>query len=202
VRQWFRLSRITPPADGNQYAGEVIGYGETGLDLAVVRIQGNDFPTVRIAEPGSVRPGQQVFAIGNPFGRFQGSITQGIVSRLDRDQGLIQTDASINPGNSGGPLLNRNGELIGVNTAIYAPRGSTGNIGIGFAIPVEQIQPFLAAVNQGAAPQTAQQQTPFVGERSVIAKLRTDWTTAVASFRLTIATSTPTRLTVKPGSRW
>jgi S1-C subfamily serine protease len=154
-------------ADGNQYAGEVIGYGETGLDLAVVRIQGNDFPTVRIAEPGSVRPGQQVFAIGNPFGRFQGSITQGIVSRLDRDQGLIQTDASINPGNSGGPLLNRNGELIGVNTAIYAPRGSTGNIGIGFAIPVEQIQPFLAAVNQGAAPQTAQQQTPFVGERSV-----------------------------------
>ncbi|WAL59090.1 trypsin-like peptidase domain-containing protein [Thermocoleostomius sinensis] len=155
-------------ADGTQYVGEVIGYGETGLDLAVVRLQGDDsFPTVRIAEPGSVRTGQQVFAIGNPFGRFQGSITQGIVSRIDREQGLIQTDASINPGNSGGPLLNNRGELIGVNTAIYAPRGSAGNIGIGFAIPIEQIQPFLAAVNQGAAPRTAQQQTPFVEERTV-----------------------------------
>jgi serine protease Do len=155
-------------ADSTRYPGEVIGYGETGLDLAVVRIQADDtFPTVRIAEAGSVRPGQQVFAIGNPFGRFQGSITQGIVSRIDRDQGLIQTDASINPGNSGGPLLNSRGELIGVNTAIFAPRGSAGNIGIGFAIPVEQIQPFLAAVNQGAAPRTAQQQTPLVEERTV-----------------------------------
>lgn len=155
-------------ADGTRYPGEVIGYGETGLDLAVVRLQGGDtFPTVRIAEPGSVRPGQQVFAIGNPFGRFQGSITQGIVSRIDSEQGLIQTDASINPGNSGGPLLNSRGELIGVNTAIYAPRGSAGNIGIGFAIPVEQISPFLAAVNQGAAPRTAQQQTPFVEEPTV-----------------------------------
>jgi S1-C subfamily serine protease len=156
--------------DGTQYTGDVIGYGQAGLDLAVVRIRGgsNNFPTVRFASEGSVRPGQQVFAIGNPFGRFQGSITQGIVSRIDREQGLIQTDASINPGNSGGPLLNRNGELIGVNTSIYAPRGTTGNIGIGFAIPVEQIQPFLTAVNQGSAPQTAQQESPLVaGSRGV-----------------------------------
>lgn len=152
-------------ADGTRYSGDVIGYGQSGLDLAVIQIAGgDDFPTVRIADADSVRPGQQVFAIGNPFGRFQGSITQGIVSRLDREQGLIQTDASINPGNSGGPLLNRQGELIGVNTAIFAPRGSEGNIGIGFAIPVEQISPFLAAVEQGSAPQTAQEQSPFAGE--------------------------------------
>jgi serine protease Do len=156
--------------DGTRYTGDVIGYGQSGLDLAVVHIRGErgNFPTIPFAEVGSVRPGQQVFAIGNPFGRFQGSITQGIVSRIDREQGLIQTDASINPGNSGGPLLNRNGELIGVNTSIYAPRGATGNIGIGFAIPVEQIQPFLASVNQGSAPQTAQQQSPLVaGNRSI-----------------------------------
>lgn len=152
-------------ADGTRYAGTVVGYGQPGLDLAVIQIEGgDDFPTVRIAEADSVRPGQQVFAIGNPFGRFQGSITQGIISRLDREQGLIQTDASINPGNSGGPLLNRQGELIGVNTAIYAPRGSEGNIGIGFAIPVEQISPFLVSVEQGSAPQTAQEQSPFAGE--------------------------------------
>jgi len=152
-------------ADGTQYSGEVIGYGQSGLDLAVIQIQGGeDFPAVRIASRNSVRPGQQVFAIGNPFGRFQGSITQGIVSRIDREQGLIQTDASINPGNSGGPLLNQEGELVGVNTAIYAPRGATGNIGIGFAIPVEQIEPFLAAVEQGSAPQTAQEQSPFATE--------------------------------------
>jgi serine protease Do len=151
-------------AEGSRYSGTVIGYGQSGLDLAAIRIEGNgNFPTVRMAEAGSVRPGQQVFAIGNPFGRFQGSITQGIVSRLDREQGLIQTDASINPGNSGGPLLNQKGELIGINTAIYAPRGAEGNIGIGFAIPVEQITPFLAAVNQGSAPQTAQIQSPFLG---------------------------------------
>jgi S1-C subfamily serine protease len=130
--------------DGTRYTGDVIGYGQSGLDLAVVHIRGErgNFPTIPFAEVGSVRPGQQVFAIGNPFGRFQGSITQGIVSRIDREQGLIQTDASINPGNSGGPLLNRNGELIGVNTSIYAPRGATGNIGIGLPFPLNKFSPF------------------------------------------------------------
>jgi serine protease Do len=158
-------------ADGTRRSGQVLGFGQSGLDLAVVQIQGGgDFPIVQMADPGSVRPGQQVFAIGNPFGRFQGSITQGIVSRLDREQGLIQTDASINPGNSGGPLLNRDGELVGVNTSIYAPRGATGNIGIGFAIPVEQIEPFLVAVNQGAAPTTSQE-SPLVANESTVQNL-------------------------------
>ncbi|MBD2459629.1 trypsin-like peptidase domain-containing protein [Oscillatoria sp. FACHB-1407] len=146
-------------ADGREFQGEVIAYGEPGLDLAAVRIRGqNNLPFVRLARSGSVQVGQRAFAIGNPFGQFQGTLTTGIVSRIDRDRGLVQTDAAINPGNSGGPLLNSQGELIGVNTAIFSPRGSSGNIGIGFAIGIERVQPFLTAVREGRAPRTAQQQ--------------------------------------------
>lgn len=145
-------------ADGREFQGTVIAYGEAGLDLAVVRISGqSNLPSVRVARPGSVQVGQRAFAIGNPFGQFQGTLTTGIVSRIDNNRGLIQTDAAINPGNSGGPLLNSQGELIGVNTAIFAPRGSAGNIGIGFAISMERVQPFLTAVREGRAPTTAQQ---------------------------------------------
>ncbi|NJO41471.1 MAG: trypsin-like serine protease [Cyanobacteria bacterium CRU_2_1] len=155
--------------DGTEYQGDVIGYGD-GIDLAAVQIRGGgNFPTIPLADPDSVRVGQPVFAIGNPFGRFQGTLTTGIVSRIDREQGLIQTDAAINPGNSGGPLLNDDGELIGVNTAIFSPRdpatGPAGNIGIGFAITVGQVEPFLVAVQDGQAPQVAQEQTsPLVAE--------------------------------------
>ena len=86
-------------ADGQQFQGDVVGYGERGLDLAAVRIRGGrgNFPTIRIAPPGSVRVGQRAFAIGNPFG-LQGTFTVGIVSRIDPERGLIQTDAAINPG--------------------------------------------------------------------------------------------------------
>lgn len=145
-------------ADGREFQGDVIAFGDPGLDLAAVRLRGqNNLPYLRIAAPNSVQVGQRAFAIGNPFGRFQGTLTIGIVSRVDRDRGLIQTDAAINPGNSGGPLLNSRGELIGVNTTIFVPSGSAGNIGIGFAIPVDRIQPFLTAVREGRAPRTAQQ---------------------------------------------
>ena len=92
--------------------------------------------------------GQRAFAIGSPFG-LQGTLTVGIVSRIDTERGLIQTDAAINPGNSGGPLLNSNGQLIGVNTSIFTTSRSGGNVGIGFAIPTEEVQPFLAAVRSG-----------------------------------------------------
>jgi serine protease Do len=143
-------------ADGREFTGDVIAYGDPGLDLAAVRIRGGgNFPTVAIAPPNSVQVGQRAFAIGNPFGQFQGTLTTGIVSRVDQERGLIQTDAAINPGNSGGPLLNSRAELIGVNTAIYTTGQTGGNIGIGFAIPVEQIQPFLTAVREGRAPSTA-----------------------------------------------
>lgn len=150
-------------ADGTEYQGDVVGFGDTGLDLAAVRLRGaQNLPTVQFASPGSVQVGQRAFAIGNPFGRFQGTLTTGIVSRVDRNQGLIQTDAAINPGNSGGPLINSQGQLIGVNTAIFTAGQSSGNIGIGFAIPVERIQPFLAAVREGRAHATAQPIVPGI----------------------------------------
>lgn len=157
-------------ADGRTFEGDVIAFGEAGQDLAAVRIrdgQGN-FPTVRVAAPGSVKVGQRTFAIGNPFGQFQGTFTTGIVSRIDPNRGLIQTDAAINPGNSGGPLLNSQGELIGVNTAIFAPRGASGNIGIGFAIAVDKVQPFLVAVREGRAPTTPPETPPLLGDKEPV----------------------------------
>lgn len=144
-------------ADGRRLPADVVAFGESGLDLAVLRIRGqNNLPTVPLARSGAVQVGQRAFAIGDPFGRFQGTFTVGIVSRIDRERGLIQTDAAINPGNSGGPLLNSQGELIGVNTAIFTNSRAGGNIGIGFAIAIDRVQPFLASVRQGTAPRVAQ----------------------------------------------
>jgi S1-C subfamily serine protease len=144
-------------ADGRRLDGEVIAFAEGGLDLAAVRVRAQNLPTIPLASAGSVQVGQRAFAIGNPFGQFQGTFTTGIVSRLDTNRGLIQTDAAINPGNSGGPLLNSQGQMIGVNSAIFSPRGAGGNTGIGFAISMDRVQPFLVAVREGRAPRTAQQ---------------------------------------------
>ncbi|HIK46533.1 MAG TPA: trypsin-like peptidase domain-containing protein [Leptolyngbyaceae cyanobacterium M65_K2018_010] len=143
-------------ADGRTFQGDVVGYADNRLDLAAVRLRGNptNLPTVTIAPPNSVRVGQSALAIGSPFG-LQGTLTVGIVSRIDTERNLIQTDAAINPGNSGGPLLNRDGQLIGVNTAIYTTGREGGNVGIGFAIPTDAVQTFLAAVRAGTASTTA-----------------------------------------------
>ncbi|HIK50124.1 MAG TPA: trypsin-like peptidase domain-containing protein [Oscillatoriales cyanobacterium M59_W2019_021] len=150
-------------ADGREVNGEVVAFDAGGLDLAAVQIRGEtDLPTIPIAAPNSVRVGQRAFAIGSPFG-FRNTFTTGIVSRIDDERGVIQTDAAINPGNSGGPLLNSQGELIGVNTAIFSPSANAGNIGIGFAIGVEEVEPFLAAVRDGTAPRTAQRQAGLGG---------------------------------------
>jgi len=150
-------------ADGRRVPGEVIAFGEGGLDLAAIRIQGEeDLPTIPLAPPNRVQVGQRAFAIGNPFGQFQNTLTIGIVSRIDPDRGLIQTDAAINPGNSGGPLLNSQGEMVGVNSAIFSPAGPGGNTGIGFAIAIDRVESFLTAVREGRAPRTAQQ-SPLLG---------------------------------------
>lgn len=134
-------------ADGREFTGKIVGVGNDNVDLALVQLQGvSKLPTVKLAK-SVVEVGQRAFAIGNPFGQFQGTFTTGIVSRVDEQQGLIQTDAAINPGNSGGPLLNSDGEQVGVNTAIYTR--SAGNIGIGFAISTKKIQSFLTAYRQG-----------------------------------------------------
>ncbi|WP_052050114.1 trypsin-like peptidase domain-containing protein [Leptolyngbya sp. KIOST-1] len=139
-------------SDGRSFEGDVVGYGQDRLDLAAVRLRGNPtgLPTVSIAPVNSVRVGQSAFAIGSPFG-LQGTLTVGIVSRIDRDRNVIQTDAAINPGNSGGPLLNSSGQLIGVNTSIFTTGNSGGNVGIGFAIPTDAVQTFLASVRSGTA---------------------------------------------------
>jgi S1-C subfamily serine protease len=133
-------------ADGRDYEAALVGVSPAH-DIAVLRI-GLDFeapPPVPLGSSGSLRVGQKVFAIGNPFG-LDWSLTTGIVSALDRslpsDSGvtiehLIQTDAAINPGNSGGPLLDSAGRLVGINTAIYSPSGASA--GIGFAVPVDTV---------------------------------------------------------------
>ena len=122
-----------------EYKAKVLGT-DPYMDLAVLQIESNEqFVPVSFGDSDKARVGDWVIAIGNPFG-FGGSVTSGIISSRNRDIGLtryddfIQTDASINLGNSGGPLFNLDGEVIGINTAIIAP-GSSGSIGIGFAIP-------------------------------------------------------------------
>jgi len=122
-----------------EYKAKVIGT-DPYMDLAVLQIQSDEkFIPVSFGDSDNARVGDWVIAIGNPFG-FGGTVTSGIISSRNRDIGLtryddfIQTDASINQGNSGGPLFNLDGKVVGINTAIIAP-GSSGSIGIGFAIP-------------------------------------------------------------------
>jgi serine protease Do len=125
-------------ADGSHAQGAITGRDER-TDLAVVRVNAYGLPSLKLADNDSVRVGQIVLAVGNPMG-FQRSVTLGVVSAIDRTlpgrqnlfEGLIQTDAAINPGNSGGPLVNADGHVIGINTAIvpYAQ-------GIGFAVPAQ-----------------------------------------------------------------
>ncbi|MER7332566.1 MULTISPECIES: trypsin-like peptidase domain-containing protein [unclassified Micromonospora] len=131
--------------DGRRFAAEVVGR-EPRSDLAVLRVPPSaGLAALPLAKPGATRVGEPVLAVGSPLG-LAGTVTAGIVSALDRQVRLgdnrhtaVQTDASINPGNSGGPLVNARGEVVGVNTAIATIDGN-GSIGIGFAIPIEQVQ--------------------------------------------------------------
>jgi len=125
--------------DGRNVSAELVGT-DPDTDVAVIRIKAPNLTALKLADSHKLRVGDFVVAIGNPFGLGQ-TVTSGIVSALARSglgitdyDDLIQTDASINPGNSGGALVNLRGELIGINTAIFSQSG--GNIGIGFAIPV------------------------------------------------------------------
>jgi serine protease Do len=113
----------------------------TRIDLALLKVDASKpLPAVTFGNSDLVRPGDAVLAIGNPLG-LGGTVTSGIVSALNRNisetpfDDFIQIDAAINHGNSGGPLFNAAGELIGVNTAFFSPNGSTGSVGLGFAIP-------------------------------------------------------------------
>ena len=132
--------------DGQVYQAEIVGVDPSN-DLAVIHIQADDLPQpVALGDSDSLRVGQFVVAIGNPFGQV-GSLTVGVVSALGRiiesPDGrfigeAIQTDAAINPGNSGGPLLDLRGRVIGVNSQIISP--SRASAGIGFAVPADTVQ--------------------------------------------------------------
>ncbi|TQV72434.1 DegQ family serine endoprotease [Aliikangiella marina] len=129
--------------DGRHYVAKLLG-SDPELDVAVLQIKNENLSEVPLGDSEALEVGDFVVAIGNPFGIGQ-TVTTGIVSALGRTglgiegyENFIQTDASINPGNSGGALVNLNGQLIGINTAIIAPAG--GNVGIGFAIPMDMVK--------------------------------------------------------------
>ncbi len=136
-------------SDGRELTGRVLGR-DPKTDLAVVRIEGGGrFTSIPWGDSDVIRVGDGVFAVGSPFG-LGNTVTSGIVSARGREIGagpyddFLQVDAAINSGNSGGPLFNANGQVIGVNTAIFSPSG--GNVGIGFAIPSRMAQSIVRQI--------------------------------------------------------
>ncbi|HEX5764734.1 MAG TPA: DegQ family serine endoprotease [Woeseiaceae bacterium] len=125
--------------DRREFQAQVIGV-DPRTDVAVIKIDATDLPTVRIGDPEAVEPGQWVLAIGSPFG-LENSVTAGIISATSRAVGpgsnvpFIQTDVAVNPGNSGGPLFNLQGEVVGINSMIFSQTG--GYMGLSFAIPID-----------------------------------------------------------------
>lgn len=145
---------VTMP-DGTEYPAKLVGK-DAASDLAVLKINADKaMPFVKFGDSSSSRVGDWVLAIGNPFG-LGGTVTSGIISAVYRNTGsgtaydrYIQTDASINQGNSGGPMFDMNGQVIGINNAIFSPTG--GSVGIGFAIPAEIAAPIVEKLKQGEA---------------------------------------------------
>lgn len=128
---------------GRVYKAEIINVLGENDDLALLKINPKErLSIIKLGNSEELKVGQKVLSIGNPFG-FAGTLTQGIVSRIDYTKNKIQTDAAINPGNSGGPLVNSTGEVIGISQSIYNPDNNKSNIGIGFAIPVNSVKEFI-----------------------------------------------------------
>jgi serine protease Do len=138
--------------DGRQFDAKIIG-SDNASDICLLKIDGSDLPYVSLGNSDDIIIGEWVIALGNPFGLFElndkPTVTVGVVSatgmNLDAINNryylnMIQTDASINGGNSGGPLVNSEGEVIGMNTLIFTSGGNTGNIGLGFAIPINKVR--------------------------------------------------------------
>jgi serine protease DegQ len=164
-------------ADGRTFEAELVG-ADPDTDVAVIRIPAENLSALNLADSTGLRVGDFVVAVGNPFGLGQ-TVTSGIVSAVGRSglrglgyQNFIQTDASINPGNSGGALVNLRGELVGINTASFNPRGSAaGNIGLGFAIPAnlarEVMRQLMAygEVRRGSLGLDGEEITPFTAKQ-------------------------------------
>jgi S1-C subfamily serine protease len=147
-------------SDQTRYKANLL-FSDRFNDLALLEIKPKKkLPILRLGDSDQIQVGQKVLAIGNPFGFLEGTLTVGIVSSLGRSirsendlelEGLIQTDAAINPGNSGGPLLDSQGNVLGINTAIL---GQNGNIGIGFAMPINRAKAMLEDFQTGRKPPT------------------------------------------------
>jgi serine protease Do len=146
---------IITMTDGSQHPAKIIGT-DKATDICLLKIEGKNFPHVKFGNSDKILIGEWVIAFGNPFGLFEindkPTVTVGVVSatgmNLNSVNGryyinMIQTDAAINTGNSGGPLVNSLGELIGINTLIFTPGGSPGNIGVGFAIPINKVKKII-----------------------------------------------------------
>jgi S1-C subfamily serine protease len=137
--------------DGRKLPAEPVALAPE-LDLAVLKIDAKDLPSLKLGDSSKLEVGDYVVAIGNPFNLGQ-TVTSGIISAMDRPLGrgdsrrFLQTDAPINPGNSGGPLIDLDGAVIGINSALFSPsqsEASAGNVGIGFAIPSNDVKKLLA----------------------------------------------------------
>ncbi len=161
--------------DRREFQAKVVGSDDKS-DVALLKIEAKNLPTVRIGDPSKLRPGEWVVAIGSPF-NFQNSVTAGIVSALAREVrggsaynyvNFIQTDVAVNPGNSGGPLFNLSGEVVGINSQIYSNTGSYA--GLSFAIPIDianNVRQQLAAtghVTRGRIGVSIQQVTAALAE--------------------------------------
>lgn len=158
--------KVTVTGHQEPYVAKLLG-SSYDLDLAVLKIEGTDFPTLKLGDSGATNMGDWVVAIGNPYG-FDHTVTVGVLSSNEREisiqdsdgtrnyEHLLQTDASINPGNSGGPLINLNGEVIGINTAV-----SSQAQGIGFAIPTSTITEVLDNLKNNT--KIPAKPTPFIG---------------------------------------
>ncbi len=155
--------------NGEEHTAKVLARDPSN-DIAIIKIEGNNFPTVTVGDSDKIRVGETIIAIGNPLGEFENSVSRGIVSGLKRnlDAGsgtggserlsdIIQIDAAINPGNSGGPLFNLSGEVIGVNVAM-----AQGAENIGFSLPINQVKRIVEQVRT-----TGKISFPYMGIRSV-----------------------------------
>ena len=173
---------VTLPG-GKQLPGKLLG-SSSAYDLAVIKVEGGALPAATLGNSDGLVVGEWAIAIGNPFGYLlddtQPTVTAGVVSATRRDikseatgngvyKDMIQTDAAINPGNSGGPLVNADGEVVGINTFIFTQGG--GSLGIGFAIPINRGRRILDEINRFGRVRTAwpgmqvQAVTPYLAQR-------------------------------------
>lgn len=160
-------------ADGNTLPARLVSHDYPFTDLAVLQVEGGNYPYATLGDSDLLQPGEQVVAIGSALGDFRNTVTVGVISGLGRSlqvsddqvlEGMIQTDAAINHGNSGGPLVNMRGEVIGINTAIVRGSGFSGDVaeGLGFAIPSNTVAYVVKQILE-----KGKVARPYLGIRSV-----------------------------------